>query len=153
MSKMHPIRHLTIRKTSPKDIDTWVQLRHALWPHYSQRYLRKELQQLRARGKYESLLAIIDKEPVGFVEFQKRLHAQGTIESPVLYIEGLYVCKKYRRLGIAQRLVDQVKKIAKAEGIKILASDAMLENKISQRAHKGFGFKETHRLVHFLMKL
>jgi aminoglycoside 6'-N-acetyltransferase I len=42
---------------------------------------------------------------------------------------------------------------ARARGCRELASDALLDNEASQRAHRALGFEETERVVYFSKKL
>lgn len=69
--------------------------------------------------------------------------------SPVAFLEGIYVAAEHRRQGIAARLVDAVAAWATSLGCREFASDAPLENELSQEVHKALGFRETERVVFF----
>ena len=58
-----------------------------------------------------------------------------------------------RRQGVARRLYAAIGDWAKARGCRELASDALLANESSQRAHRALGFEETERVVYFTKKL
>ena len=42
---------------------------------------------------------------------------------------------------------------ARARGCRELASDALIDNEISQRTHRALGFRETERVVYFTRPL
>jgi ribosomal protein S18 acetylase RimI-like enzyme len=60
------------------------------------------------------LLATIDGRPVGFVHF--RPFERPILASTGLYLDDLYVDPSARGLGIATRLIDEVRTIAADEG-------------------------------------
>lgn len=87
---------------------------------------------------------------VGFVEASLRSdYVNGTGSSPVAFLEGIYVTTEHRRQGIAAQLVDAVAAWASSLGCREFASDAPLENELSQRVHNALGFRETERVVFF----
>ena len=56
----------------------------------------------------------------------------------------------------APLVADQLPAIAdwaKARGCRELASDALIDNEVSQRAHRSLGFRETERVVYFTKDL
>ncbi|HWN46542.1 MAG TPA: aminoglycoside 6'-N-acetyltransferase, partial [Steroidobacteraceae bacterium] len=92
--------------------------------------------------------------PIGFIEGSIRSdYVNGTETSPVGFVEGVYVAPPMRRQGVARRLYDAIGDWAKARGCRELASDALLDNESSQRAHRALGFQETERVVYFTKKL
>jgi aminoglycoside 6'-N-acetyltransferase I len=85
----------------------------------------------------------------GFIEAGTRSYAEGCASTPVPYVEGWYVDPDVRRSGIATQLLDAVQGWALARGFRELASDADIQNPISQRAHQSLGFEEVDRAVHY----
>jgi aminoglycoside 6'-N-acetyltransferase I len=77
----------------------------------------------------------------------------GTESSPVGFVEGVYVVPAWRRKGVARLLYAAIGDWAKARGCRELASDALIDNEISQRAHHALGFRETERVVYFTKAL
>ena len=72
----------------------WLLLRQALWPHASEQEHRDEIgQQLRQPQRYINLVAYDRQEqPVGLVEASlRRDYVNGTDNSPVVFLEGIYV--------------------------------------------------------------
>ena len=79
--------------------------------------------------------------------------AAPTESSPVGFVEGVYVKPEWRRKGVARQLYAAIGDWARARGCHELASDALLDNVASQRAHVALGFRETERVVYFTKKL
>jgi aminoglycoside 6'-N-acetyltransferase I len=95
-----------------------------------------------------------DRVPVGFIEGSIRAdYVNGTETSPVGFVEGVYVDPAWRRRGVARQMYAAIGDWAKARGCRELASDALLDNEGSQRAHLALGFRETERVVYFAKKL
>ena len=69
------------------------------------------------------------------------------------YIEGIYVCKAYRRNQVAIQLVDHAVAFFKKQGFTEIGSDTEIENEVSQFWHKSIGFKEVERCVHYIKKI
>ncbi len=85
----------------------------------------------------------------GFVEVGERAFADGCNTAPVAYLEGWYVDPDLRRRRIGTALVDAAVRWATQHGYQELASDALLENIESQRAHEATGFVEVERAVRY----
>jgi len=87
---------------------------------------------------------------IAFVEAAIRSdYVNGTKNSPVAFLEGIFVDPSFRRQGIARQLVEHITTWAVSKGVKELASDALLENVDSHAMHKALGFRETERVVYF----
>jgi aminoglycoside 6'-N-acetyltransferase I len=85
----------------------------------------------------------------GFAEVATRPYADGCETSPVAYLEGWYVDPDARRHGVGRALVRAAEGWARERGLREFASDALLENVISQRAHEALGFVEVERAVRY----
>jgi aminoglycoside 6'-N-acetyltransferase I len=85
----------------------------------------------------------------GFAEVGSRPFADGCDTSPVAYLEGWYVDADVRRQGVGAALVRAAEEWARRQGYRELASDALLENLASQRAHEALGFGEVERAVRY----
>jgi len=130
----------------------WLPLRQALWPHASREAHLAEMSLLISNpGRHMQFIAYTPSRlAVGFVEASLRSdYVNGTDGSPVAFLEGIYVVAEHRRQGIAARLVDAVAAWATSLGCWEFASDAPLENELSQEVHKALGFRETERVVFF----
>jgi aminoglycoside 6'-N-acetyltransferase I len=91
-----------------------------------------------------------DGKLIGFVEVGVRSHADGCDESrPVGYIEGWFVAARWRRQGIGGDLVRAAEEWSRAQGCREMASDALVDNTVSQHAHEKLGYMVVDRCVHF----
>ncbi len=93
-------------------------------------------------------------DAAGFAQCQLRHdYVEGTETSPVGYLEGIYVREKYRRQGIARRLLSACETWAGERGCTEFASDCELANTESQEFHQAVGFEEASRLVAYVRKI
>ena len=73
----------------------------------------------------------------------------GCEASPVAILEGIFVIPEFRRVGVAKRLLEAVKRWRQSKGCIELASDAEIDNIVSHQMHHSLGFKETERVIYF----
>ena len=143
----------TIRAVRPQDRADWVRLRHALWPNATLEQHRRDAERFLAGDRHEPaevFVAFDDKgRAIGFVELSIRNIVDSCSTNRVGYLEGWFVVPEARRQGIGAALVAAGERWAKSVGCREFASDASLENEISQRAHVALGFTETGRSVNF----
>ena len=71
----------------------------------------------------------------------------------VPYLEGWYVDEAWRGKQVGRALIDFVSYWARSAGYREIASDAELENVLSQHVHKRLGFREVDRTVSFIKDL
>lgn len=135
---------VVVRPYERGDWDAWRRMRTALWPDQTEDDMRDWL----AREDAVTVVALrADGSPCGFAEAATRPYADGCLTSPVAYLEGWWVDEGMRRRGVGRALVATVERWARARGLEELASDALLDNVTSQRAHERIGFEEVERLV------
>ncbi|HEX6637136.1 MAG TPA: aminoglycoside 6'-N-acetyltransferase [Steroidobacteraceae bacterium] len=145
-----------IQRCTSLDQPGWLEFRLALWPDATaddhRGYMAISLAQ---PERFLQLMMYDDQRaPVGFIEGSIRAdYVNGTETSPVGFVEGVYVAQAWRRRGVARELFAAIGDWARARGCRELASDALLENEASQRAHRALGFRETERVVYFVRKL
>jgi len=141
-----------IERCSSLDQPGWLDFRLALWPDASADEHRGYMAISLAQPERFLQLMCYDanRRPLGFIEGSIRGdYVNGTETSPVGFVEGVYVSTEFRRRGIARQLFAAIGDWARARGCRELASDALLENEASQRAHRALGFRETERVVYF----
>jgi aminoglycoside 6'-N-acetyltransferase I len=143
-----------IRRATEADAETWLAMRLALWPDANEGEMRLEVARyFVAHG--EALLpncvfvAEIDGKIVGMLELSLRPYADGCDNSPVPFIEGWFVARAVRRSGVGAALMKAAEQWALEHGYSEMASDALLENTESERAHKALGFAEVERAIRF----
>jgi aminoglycoside 6'-N-acetyltransferase I len=136
------------------DCEQLARLRHSLWPESSVNEHAGELQKI-LRSQAPGTLPLVEMvwegsggALLGFIEVGLRSHADVCDPShPVGYVEGWYVVEAHRRKGIGGALLRAGEDWARGQGCKEMASDALLENEISQRAHEALGFEVVGRSV------
>jgi aminoglycoside 6'-N-acetyltransferase I len=84
----------------------------------------------------------------GFLEVSLRPYAWGCESSPVGYLEGWYVKPGVRRQGVGRALVTAAEEWARSKGCREMASDAEVENQVSEVAHGRLGYTVVEKLVH-----
>ena len=145
-----------IERCSSLDQPGWLELRLALWPDATADEHRGYMAISLAQPERSLQLMMYDerRQPLGFIEGSIRSdYVNGTGSSPVGFIEGVYVVPSRRRKGVARQLYAAIADWAKARGCRELASDALVDNEVSQRAHRALGFRETERVVYFTKAL
>jgi aminoglycoside 6'-N-acetyltransferase I len=143
---------IRIERCSSLDQPGWLDLRLALWPDATADEHRGYMAISLAQPERFLQLMMYDetRQPLAFIEGSIRIdYVNGTESSPVGFVEGVYVAPAWRRKGVARQLYAAIGDWAKARGCRELASDALAENDVSQRAHRALGFRETERVVYF----
>ncbi len=138
---------------SKEDFNEWLKMELALWPDYKNKKdeLKRELSDILESSKKTAFLCKDDEKSIAFINLSIRSdYAEGSTTSPVGYVEGIYVDLKYRKQGLAKRLIKIAEQWSFKKGCKELGSDAELENIDSQKFHKNLGFKEINRIVTFI---
>ncbi len=131
-------------------------MRASLWPETSAEEHGRELDALFS-GTTMSTLPVVtfvsyleDGTVVGFLEAGLRSHADGCDTTHAVgYVEGWFVQEPYRNQGIGRELLRATEDWARTQGCREMASDALVDNEPSQRAHQALGFEVVDRCVHF----
>ncbi len=146
---------MQIRLATSTDASAWTALRLALWPDEDAERMRMEVHRFFSNEVPLTMLAAVfvaendSGTLVGMLELSLRPYADGCDSSPVPFIEGWYVAPRSRKQGVGAALVKAAEDWALAQGHSEMASDALLENTISERAHKALGFDEVERAIRF----
>lgn len=143
---------MVVASCTSVDQPGWLGLREALWPHACRdEHLAEMAEFLAQPDRFAQFVAYADSgEPAGLVEASLRSdYVNGTVSSPVAFLEGIFVAPEHRRGGVARRLVEVVSEWAAEKGCHEFASDALLDNAVGQAVHKALGFEETQRVVYF----
>lgn len=141
---------IIIRPARPEDLEEWLRMRLALWPGHPEAEFRAEMQAMLQNPLTPVFVAVrADGRLGGFLEGSLRNYAEGCDTSPVAYVEGWYVDSDLRQQGVGRRLMAAMEAWAVENGLRELASDAELDNTVSQQAHRALGFEESDRIVTF----
>ena len=150
------VRDFHVRLARHSDREPLAQLLHSLWPESTAEDHAGELGLILA-GKAPGTLPLVvfvaetrDGTLVAFLECSLRSHAESCNPScPVGYVEGWYVAKEHRRKGIGKSLLAAAEEWARRQGCVEMASDAVIDNTLSQDVHQRLGFKVVERSVLF----
>jgi len=144
-----------IRAAESADCAELARLRAMLCPEATVEEHRRELEHALTGAAAPMPTAIFvaewgDETLVGFLETGLRSHADGCDPSQAVgFIEGWYVLEGYRRQGIGKSLVTAAEQWARGEGCREMASDTLIENHSSQKAHQALGYAVVDRCVHY----
>ena len=143
-----------IEKASVSDAAAVAELALKLWPDHTPEELREEFAELLAREDAAVFLALRDGTAMGFAQCQlRRDYVEGTENSPVGYLEGIYVQKAFRGQGIARALLEACEDWARSRDCREFASDCELDNRDSLYFHLRSGFREANRIICFVKPL
>lgn len=151
-----------IRPAQPSDLEQLAHMCADLWPKCSAEKHAQELRLLlegRADRVLTMPLAIFVAEAggrtlVGFVEVDLRSHADGCNPAQAVgYIEGWYVAEEYRSRGVGKKLLAEAEHWARTHKCLEMASDALIDNELSQCAHEALGYEVVDRCVHYRKRL
>lgn len=146
---------MNIIKADMNRLNTVSSLAHQLWPNHALSDLMIEMKHLLSSSDNALFIAqSTDEIPLGFAHGSIRVdYVEGTCSSPVGYLEGIYVCPKYRHHGIAAHLLKACEKWAISMGCIEFASDCSIENTASYTFHLSHGFTEANRIICFTKKI
>jgi aminoglycoside 6'-N-acetyltransferase I len=145
-----------VRAASAADVGAWSRLRQVLWPQADPAQHAGDIEQMLARPESAVVFLVVnaDGDVCGFAEASLRNdYVNGTESSPVGFLEGWYVQAQWRGRGAGRALIVAVEQWTLQRGASELASDALLDNHASHRAHAACGFDETERVVYFRKRL
>ncbi|MGD0799419.1 MAG: GNAT family N-acetyltransferase [Acidobacteriaceae bacterium] len=145
----------TIRPAQLSDRDAVIEMRLLLWPDCSREKEGPQFEALVGNGMSGTLPAAIlvaqggDGVLAGFVEVGLRSHADGCDTArPVGFVEGWFVREPFRGQEIGGELMRAAEEWARAHGCLEMASDALIDNRPSEDAHRALGFEVVDRCVH-----
>jgi aminoglycoside 6'-N-acetyltransferase I len=142
--------NITIREMTAADAAVWADMRHALWPFTTADENRRDIDNILSSDGTTGFVALDETgAPAGFAEVAVRPYANGCEETPVAFLEGIWVTPAFRRRGIGERMITHIGRFLSAMGYNELCSDALLDNTVSHDAHRSWGFTETERVVYF----
>lgn len=142
---------MEIRPYRPDDRAEWLRMRRALYDGLRPEDEGADADAWLARPDTIVLVAARanGRGLAGLVELGERPYADGCDTSPVTYLEGWWVDEDARRQGVGAALVAAGMAWARARGYREMASDALLDNVVSHRAHEALGFEEVERAVRY----
>lgn len=147
MTEVFPTR---VREMTRADTSQWIEMRRALWPLTSSEENAREVAVILAQRDAWGFIAADERgAPIGFAEVSVRAYANGCEETPVAFLEGIWVTPALRRRGVGGRIISHIADFLLEKGFREMCSDAVIDNHESHDAHQGWGFVETERVVYF----
>jgi aminoglycoside 6'-N-acetyltransferase I len=149
-----------IRPAEIRDCAEIARLHLLLWPECELVQEKPQIEAVLSTGRCGTLPAVVfvaeatDGKLVGFIEAGLRSHADGCDTSrPVGFVEGWFVQQEYRTLGLGRALMLSAENWARQQDAIEMASDALITEEGSHRAHRALGFEVVDRCVHFRKSL
>jgi|SRR5579872_2188504 len=151
---------VSVRQAHAADRDELARMRTLLWPDATFEEHRNEVDAM-LQNKVTSTLPTVtlvaqleDGTQIGFLEAGLRSHADGCdIAQPTGYVEGWFVHEPHRHRGVGAQLMRAAEEWARTHGCREMASDALIDNPLSQCAHEAMGFEVVDRCVHYRKNL
>ena len=135
-----------LHRDSSTDRSEWFRMRSQLHPDADN--ARDATVLLSGSQPYEVFVALRERVGLcGYIEVGERPYAEGCESSPVAYVESWWVDEDARGQGTGGALMAAAEAWARERGHVEIASDTLLDNGKSQKAHRALGFDEVERLV------
>ena len=149
MDKEYPVR-----KATNADVPSIARMSCAIWHSSTLEELSADFSRMIDFPENAVFVVFSAAEPAGFAQCGLRHdYVEGTMSSPVGYLEGIYVDPNFRRQGLAKLLLTACENWARNLGCTEFASDCELNNSDSLNFHLGLGFSEANRIICFTKKL
>ena len=147
--------NFTIRPLAEGDLAEWLRLRLLLWDESTEDDHMAEMVDIieNSDAQFVAVADLGGGRLGGFLEASIRSHVEDCDTENVGYLEGWFVEESYRQLGMGGSLVNFAEEWARQKGCTEMASDAEVDNIVSQQAHSRLGYSETSRLVHLRKEL
>lgn len=143
-----------IRKAQLQDAPALGRLASMLWPNHSEEAMAEDFAELLKKMDAVCFLTYDKNQPVAFAQCQLRHdYVEGAENSPVGYLEGIYVMEACRKQGIAKKLLDACEEWARTMDCREFASDCELGNDESLQFHLRTGFEEANRIICFVKRI
>ncbi|MBQ8279321.1 MAG: GNAT family N-acetyltransferase [Roseburia sp.] len=143
-----------IYKATKEDALVIANLAINMWSNNTIEELTVDFEDLLSKEECAIFIYEDDNEAIGFAQCQLRHdYVEGTENSPVGYLEGIFVQKEYRKKGYAKELLVKCEEWAKEKGCTEFASDCELTNDESLAFHLKMGFVEANRIICFTKQL
>lgn len=139
-----------VYRAEKKDLYTVAEMAMLMWDGHTVEELVSEFETIMDSKDGVIFLAAEKEKAVGFAQCQLRYdYVEGTENSPVGYLEGIFVREEYRKQGYASLLLQACENWAREKGCREFASDCELDNDTSLQFHLKMGFTEVNRIICF----
>jgi len=131
----------------------WKEMREEVYSSLDDEFHEKEMKQIIESNDWFCYFLVDDNQIVGMAELSSRNIVDGCLSSPVAYIEGLYLKKVYRGIGLGREAIKIIKEWCQEKGFTELGMDTELDNLGAQRFFRAVGLRETYRIVQFRTRI
>lgn len=139
-------QEITIRPVNPRDVASWLRLRHTLWPDGTEAEHREEIARFFAGRAREPMAVLVAEDAAthvfGFAELSIRPYAEGCHSDRVAYLEGWFVVPEARGRGVGRALIGAAEEWGRSQGCVEFASDSDADNAAGAAVHRALGFTE-----------
>lgn len=131
-----------IHMATLNDLDSLPEMAFLLWPEGNAILsLQQEISQLLVDDKAVIFLAKNNNVDIGFAHCLIRFdNVEGTVTTPVGFLEGIFVKEELRSLGIGTKLIRACEDWLRDKNITDIASDTEILNSASIQFHLNQGF-------------
>jgi aminoglycoside 6'-N-acetyltransferase I len=143
---------MKICKVTQDDFQEWLSLALELWSDYSSAEMAVSLTHILHSDREQGILMRDDRGcAIAFMNLSLRSdYVPDATQSPVAYVEGIYVKAECRKQGVGTALLQYAEQWALERGCIQLALDALLDNPASHEFYAKVGFREVERVVFFI---
>jgi len=128
----------------------WKKMRKAVYSSLEDEFHEREMKQIFVSDDWFCyFLEGENNQIAGFVELSSRNIVDGCLSSPVAYLEGLYLKKEYRGMGLGRETMKTIKTWCKNKNFTELGMDTEITNIGAQKFFTATGFHETYKIVQF----
>ena len=139
-----------IKTATDTDCNALAELAIQMWDSASLAELEADFAEIIDSDTAVCFIKYYENAPIGFAQCSLRTdYVEGTVSSPVGYLEGVFIKEEYRNKGFAKELLFACEQWAKGKGCSEFASDCELTNIDSLKFHLSSGFDEVNRIVCF----
>ncbi len=131
-----------IRRFEKKDVKEVIRLCHSIWSDLTINELKKHFAKKIRNNDNNGFVAIDDNKIIGFIGFSKGYFNGAD------YLDWVFVDKKYRKIGIAEKLIKEFEKDAKKRKVRRIFSTTIRKNKSAINMHKKLGYKKVGYVWH-----
>jgi ribosomal-protein-alanine N-acetyltransferase len=134
---------LSIRRASAEDLETLYRIEKECF--LSEAFTKEQIEYFLRAPNFLNLIAELNGRPVGFVTGALEKY-KGKV---VGHIYSVDVLEKYRRRGVASRLIEELEKAFAQEGVRICYLEAKVDNIAARSLYKKLGYKTVEVLLNY----
>lgn len=135
-------------------IETVLNIATRLYSDSSYNSLKNEFEKILVSDNQAVFLYYKNDKCIGFAYCSIRNdYVEGSLTSPVSYLEGIYIIQEYRKQGYAKELLQECEKWSLSKKCNEFASDCKIDNTESIIFHEKTGFRIAGKIVCFIKRL